>query len=71
MTKITTARAFETLAGAINADPEYAWSWHCNIAMPIKDEMNCSHYSANVAAARIMRTLFSVDMFKHPYFPAD
>ena len=62
---------FQALAKAINEDPEYAWGWHCNIAMPIKDEMNCSHYAANVAAARIMRTIFSVDMFKHPMFPKE
>lgn len=60
---------FQDLAKAINQDPEYAWGWHCNIAMPIQDEMNCSHYSANVAAARIMRSIFSVDMFQHPNFP--
>ena len=25
---------FQALAKAINEDPEYAWAWHCNIAMP-------------------------------------
>ena len=24
---------FQALAKAINEDPEYAWAWHCNIAM--------------------------------------
>ena len=71
MKKIETARAFEALAGAINSNPDYAWGWLSNIAMPIMDELNCSHYAANVTAARIMRLVFSVDMFKHPHFPKE
>ena len=71
MKKIETGRAFEVLAGAIRSDPDYAWGWQCNIAMPIMDELNCSHYSANVAAARIMRLVFCVDMFQHPQFPKE
>lgn len=60
---------FQELAQAINSDEAYAWSWHCNIAMPIMDELGCSHLEANKAAARVMQTVFSVDMTKHPHFP--
>jgi hypothetical protein len=28
---------FETLKNAINSDPEYAWAWQCNLAVPIMD----------------------------------
>lgn len=30
--------SFETLKAALQADPGYAWTWHCNIAMAIYDE---------------------------------
>lgn len=32
-----TARAYRDLQRAMLKDPDYAWSWHCNIAMPIYD----------------------------------
>lgn len=32
-----TARAYRDLAAAMKADPDYAHSWLCNIAMPIYD----------------------------------
>ena len=63
--------AFVALTQAINSDPEYAWGWHCNLAMPIKDEIGCSHLDANKAAARIMQTIFSVDTTKNKYFPGN
>ena len=69
--KTATKLPFQALAQAINEDPEYAWAWHCNITMPLKDELHCTHLEANNAAARIMQTLFSVDMTKHPHFPAE
>ena len=60
---------FDPLHNMINADPDYAWGWHCNLAMPIMDELNCSHYEANQAAARIMQHMFQIDMTKHEEFP--
>lgn len=54
------AVAFRALANTMQSDPGYAWSWHCNIAMPIHDE-GVTHRTANLAAARIMRHVFDVD----------
>lgn len=53
--------AFEVLSEAIKADPEYAWSWHCNIAMPAF-HANVPYRQANEAAANVMQHLFGVDM---------
>lgn len=46
----------------IHADPEYAWAIHCNIAMPLMDELKCSHQEANKAAAVLMRHLWDYDV---------
>jgi len=53
--------AFEVLKAAIQRDESYAWSWHCNIAMPYQDE-GASHEQGNRAAARAMSTIFGVDV---------
>ena len=37
--------------------------------MPIRDELYCTHMQANKAAARVMQTIFSIDMTQHPHFP--
>lgn len=50
------------LRKALAADPEWAWSWHCNIAMPIQDTMNVPPKAANHMAAVLMQHLFGVDM---------
>lgn len=65
---ITIAQAFARLKAAIADDPDYAWAWHCNLAMPIKDELDVSHEQANQAAARLMRHTFDFDSAEHPYF---
>jgi len=58
---MTTKEAFEALKKAIQADHSYAWSWHCNVAMPFQDEGG-SHEQANRAVARFMQTAFDVDV---------
>lgn len=40
----------------------FAWSWLCNIAMPLKDATGMTHEQANRAAAKLMRHLFDIDM---------
>jgi len=61
MTIVT--EAFDTLKAAMQADLSYAWSWHCNIAMPIFDQ-GVPHRQSNEAAARIMEHIFGVDIRK-------
>ena len=52
---------FENLKDQIAADGQYAWSWHCSLAMQIKDSINCSHMDANKAATHIMKSFFNID----------
>ena len=49
----------ERLTQQIKDDPEYAWSWHCNLAVCAMDE-GLDHAAANRAAARFMQTTFGV-----------
>ena len=52
--------SMKIVTDAMRADPGYAWSWHCNIAMAFVDEGG-EHAMANHAAARFMRLLASVE----------
>lgn len=49
-------------------DADYAWAWHCNIAVPIMDAISATHEQANVAAAHLMSHLFEYDITTHPNF---
>ncbi len=57
------------LTRALRADSDYAWSLHCNIAMPIMDSHpGMTHQFANISAARVMMALFGIDMTEHPHW---
>lgn len=56
--------AFTALKLAIHNDPEYAWGWHCNLAMPICDALGVRHEQGNIAAAHLMSYLFDYDVTK-------
>jgi hypothetical protein len=60
--------AFQALKTALQADPEYAWSWHCNLAMPIMDSIRCTSEQANKAGADLMQYLFDIDIRKHEHW---
>lgn len=59
--------AFELLKNAIQKDEDYAWTWHCNIAMPFIDQGG-THEQANKAAADFMKIAFDVDVTKFDYY---
>lgn len=59
--------AFEALKEQIHADPEYAWGWHCNLAMPIVD-VGGQQTIADQASALMMRQLFDYDITTHPHW---
>lgn len=63
-----TKHPFEALSEQIHADPEYAWGWLCNLAVPIMDAANVSHVAANQAAALIMAQMFGYDITTHERF---
>lgn len=54
---VYTGSPIERLSQQINDDPEYAWSWHCNIAVRALDE-GVDHATANKIAARVMTEIF-------------
>lgn len=58
----------EELKDGIHSDPEYAWSWQCNLAVPIMDAIGVSHKDANRAAALIMAQMFDYDITAHPHY---
>lgn len=60
--------AWATLEDAMKVDPDYAWGWHCNLAMPVMDAIGCTHQQANEAAAHLMAFLFGVDITGHPHY---
>jgi hypothetical protein len=57
--KMDAIEAFDSLKAEIQKDREYAWSWHCNVAMHFQDEGG-GHEQANRAAARFMQNCFQV-----------
>ena len=68
-TTITTMGAMDALRQAFKDDPDYAHSWHCNIAMACYDSFpevatDCEKYQheiSNEAASRFMKLAFDVD----------
>lgn len=54
------AQAMQTVTAAMRADPGYAWSWHCNIAMAYVDAGG-DRTIGNQGAERFMRLLANVD----------
>ena len=54
-----TASAMQALSEAMLEDPDYAWSWHCNLACCAMDE-GLDHEAANRAAERFMALAFNI-----------
>ncbi len=52
--------AMAVVLKAMKDDPEYAWGWHCNIAMAYVDAGG-DHAIGNHGAARFLRLLASVE----------
>jgi len=67
-----TSQPMNALRKAFEKDPEYAWAWHCNIAMAMYDEFPDSfwvpdrseqHKIANRAASRFMKLAFDIETY--------
>jgi hypothetical protein len=54
-----TAHAMTTLKESMRKDPDYAWTWHCNLACCAFDE-GVNIVTANDIAARFMSLAFSL-----------
>ncbi len=61
------SQALDVLSNAMKNDSDYAWSWHCNVAMNVYDE-GVDHVTANKAAARLMQGMFGVDTSINRYY---
>lgn len=60
---MTIKEAIDTLKQAMADDPDYAYGWHCNIAMAFQDE-GADYEQAQRAASRFMRTAFDVEGYE-------
>lgn len=70
---IPTAEAtspIKELIDAMKADPEYAWGWHCNLAMAMHDSGAGPHQACNKGAALFLSLLSdgAVDTTQHPAY---
>lgn len=69
---ITVAQAFHRLMQEVQEDHGYAWSWYCNLAMPIYDTLPAEItpperlHMGRYAANHLMQHIFGVDIAKTP-----
>lgn len=56
---ITAEEAMNALRYHMKADPDYAWAWHCNLAMMAFDA-GATHADANERASDFMHGTFGV-----------
>ena len=63
--------AMALLTKHMHDDPEYAWGWLCNLAMPIMDATGVSPQIANQAGAHLIHHLFGVDITNHPHWSGE
>ena len=54
------SKELSVMSQAFEKDMDFAWSWHCNIAMAMIDE-GCHRDIANIGAANFMKRCFGVD----------
>lgn len=47
------------LSFKLQTDPDYAWGWHCNLAVMAQDA-GAPHKEANISAANFMKRVFNV-----------
>lgn len=59
-TEIDFSDLLKSFQRTMAADPAFAWTWHCAIAMTIIDE-GVDHDRAHRAAKRFMKLAFDVD----------
>lgn len=64
---MSTTEAMKQFTKSMQEDDDYAWSWHCNLAMSAQDN-GVDHKAANKSAALFMKWCFNVDMTKHPHY---
>jgi hypothetical protein len=69
MEHVSLQDAFKALQFHLLNDTDYAWCWHCNIAMVAQDA-GATHKNANARTASFMKTAFGVDTSKFEEYKA-
>lgn len=64
---LTTGQGMDIVKEALHKDPDYAWTWQCNLACSAMDE-GLSRAAANRAASRFLLTAFQLDITQHPNY---
>ena len=57
---VSVKAAMDMLRKAMSEDAQYAWTWHCNLAMAAFDE-GVDHATSNKIAQRFMKLCFGVE----------
>lgn len=68
--KLPIVDSLESIIAAMVNDPDYAWGWHCNIAMAAHDSGAGPHDACNRGAALFLNLLSDgrVDTTTHPAY---
>jgi hypothetical protein len=61
---LTPGQALTGLSTALCTDPEYAWTWHCNLACAGMDA-GLGHQAANAMAGNFMKLAFGAEVDKY------
>jgi len=61
-------KELDRIKNEMKKDSDFAWSWHCNIAMPIYDSTNLSKRKCNQIAVNLMVHLFEIDTSENDYY---
>jgi hypothetical protein len=61
---ISPAQALHQLSTILRKDPEYAWTWHCNLACAGMDA-GLGHQAANAMAGNFMKLAFGAEVDKY------
>ena len=61
-------KELDTIKKAMKEDSDFAWSWHCNLAMPIHDMTRLSKRKCNQIAVVLMKHLFEIDTSENPNY---
>ena len=62
--KASISQSLLALSTAMCKDPEYAWTWHCNLACAGMDA-GLGHQAANVMAGNFMKLAFGAEVDKY------
>jgi hypothetical protein len=63
----TLSNPYVSLSRRLQDDDDYAWTFHCNIAVVIKDVIAIDHTTSNEIAVKLMSHLFGAKNYTKKY----